>query len=315
MIETALAVHRLLKANVLPNPRNGKTPRGDWQQWVTQSQSEADVQAMSWRQDDKIGIMAGGPLGLVCIDIDARKGTPVPEAVLYNVLDLIGLSHDYEWAYRSQSGNGWHIWLRCQNAPKGKAYTPYAAPVDAQFNGIELRFGQGCQTILPPAIAAALPECLPEPRSFDLIQMIAELFCPPPPRIDKRKATRYAVDPNDRYCDQAAINIIARMSAAGEGGRNHALYKLAQQLSTFDAAGRLLAGAWSDLESAARGAGLNEREIERTIASARKVVWAQPPTQTACQSHRAPHSPPLPALPPAARAAHTARHRRTSSQH
>lgn len=215
--EAALLYHRL-GANVTAIETGAKGPAHQWERWQTHRQERVDVQALPWggylvRRDGKrhkagervtvsgVGVI-NGVGGWRTFDIDARKGedkkplAPVPDSVVDTLLSALGVGTDYPWVWRSGSGCGWEVAIRCADQMPDGALTPDKRETGvftgwpeepADFHHLELRWQQ-CQTVYPPctdgrgyqwrlSAPAAPPQAVPLHRVIGAFYAL----CPPPP--------------------------------------------------------------------------------------------------------------------------------------
>lgn len=172
-------------ANVTAIERGQKGPAHQWDRWQAQRQRRADVDSLPWqgyicRRDTKrhkagdevriggIGII-NGVSGWRTFDLDAPKDAetkrpikPISDATIDALLSALGLDLDYPWVWRSGSGAGWEVAIRCNDPMPAGALTEDkrekgvfvgwpgdSATVD--WHHIELRWEQ-CQTVAPPSI-------------------------------------------------------------------------------------------------------------------------------------------------------------------
>ena len=116
----------------------------------------------NWCQATGLGLITGlNGKNIRCIDIDGCDC----DDFIDSFLEKIDLPHDYEWVIKTGSGNGYHIWIICDNLPStllkkvitrkifdlcGLLYfSPREYYRDA-FETIEVRWNTFC--VLPPSI-------------------------------------------------------------------------------------------------------------------------------------------------------------------
>lgn len=100
---------------------------------------------------------------------------------------------------------------------------------------------------------------------------------PPQPNRQGLIVRDMGSDPVEVYCSTALQAEIDRLATTPEGGRNDQLFKSAASLYQLVAAGELAAHLVEEaLSTTARGLGLSDHEIHRTIQSARKAGESQP---------------------------------------
>ncbi|MDP9315573.1 MAG: phage/plasmid primase, P4 family [Chloroflexota bacterium] len=151
-------------ANVTAIRRGGKGPLHEWTTLQTSRQTAEQFAQLPWHQAAGVGVI-NGINGWHTLELDARKeadgtpGTPISEATLLCVLAALGLPDDYPWVWRSGSGTGWEIAVRCDEPmiadalPAAKKETGVFwgwAPDGADFEHAELRWEHN-QTIYPPS--------------------------------------------------------------------------------------------------------------------------------------------------------------------
>lgn len=305
-LSTALYIHQLTGANVLPNSQGSKAPRiKSWTPWQTTKQTEADIKNLGWQPTDRVGVISGGVGRLCCLDLDARADAPVPDCVVFTIREALRLPADYPWCGRSSSGRGVHLWVRLTNVPSGNK-KEYAA-ADGSFKHVEVRYGGGAQTVLPSltGYGDALPTEPPADVTWeDLMLAVGHVADTrgsrqkpqESPRVERQPPAGqgwasvgyYATDSRDRYAAVTAENILSEMRSAQEGTRNDTLYRSAMKLERLVRAGRLSERIFDDLVNAAAAAGLQDSEIERSIASGRSSDNAQVPNTDGMPDERQP---------------------------
>jgi predicted P-loop ATPase len=142
-----------------------KAPASAWEEWQSNKQSEADVQALGWHGTYTKGI--GGVSGVEqvrCLDFDAIKDSDgnkvkVPFDVVEVFCQGLGLNPStYEWIV--ETGTGWHVWVRAEELPKeffnsnNTVNKKEVYPSDNykdKFKAIELRW-KNHYTALPPSL-------------------------------------------------------------------------------------------------------------------------------------------------------------------
>jgi hypothetical protein len=215
--EAALCYHRL-GANVTAIETGTKGPAHTWTRWHTHRQERVDVLALPWRgyttrKDTKrhkageqvtvsgVGVI-NGINGWRTFDIDAPKDKErnplynVSEAVVDRLLAGLGLPATYAWVWRSGSGSGWEVAIRCPEAMPEGALTPDKRETGVytgwpeeggDFHHLELRW-QECQTVYPPCSDGRGYQWRHEPpqeapTTVPLYRVISAFYdlCPPPP--------------------------------------------------------------------------------------------------------------------------------------
>lgn len=130
-----------------------KSPIHAWKHLQEKRQGAGEVRGLPWRQASGVGIIAGQG-GFRVFDLDhAPDDRPVRA-----LLAALRLPEDYPWVYRSGSGEGWGLVVRCEEelpehalpAKKNEAAVYWGWPPDGSgFHHLELRWNQHC--ILPPS--------------------------------------------------------------------------------------------------------------------------------------------------------------------
>lgn len=200
-----------------------------------------------------IGLATGAVSGLFVVDEDDGGAETITALALPETFTV-----------RTQSG-GRHFYF---HRPEGERWQNSAKKLGP---GVDTR-GDGGYVLAPPSpgyvveVDAEMAE-LPE-------SVRARLTAKPQVAI----AVGATVLPiGDRYAEKALEGELRRVFEAPEGTRNDALNRAAFSLSQFVAAGALDEGrVRADLRAAALGAGLEERETEKTIASGFKAGRQQP---------------------------------------
>lgn len=146
----ATDVNDLYGFNVIPLV--DKAPVGEWKIWHDKKMEVSDINNLGWNAKvNGIGLICGVN-GLRCIDFDGVKD----HSIVYDFLEMLGLSKDYAWLVKS--GNGYHIWIICyddENYLEGlggeKSYYKLEARDKNKFDHLELRW-KNCQTVIPPSL-------------------------------------------------------------------------------------------------------------------------------------------------------------------
>jgi adenosyl cobinamide kinase/adenosyl cobinamide phosphate guanylyltransferase len=155
--DTALWLHGL-GANVTAiNPQRAdgdpKSPIHRWKHLRTERQTASEARTLPWGRASGVGIIAGAG-GFRVFDLDHAED----DRALRALLRALRLPDDYPWVYRSGSGEGYGVAVRCLEelppdalpAKKGEAAVYWGWPQDgAGFHHLELRWNQHC--ILPPS--------------------------------------------------------------------------------------------------------------------------------------------------------------------
>ena len=274
-----------------------KRPGHKWERWQTQPQTRAEVDGLPWGSAAAVGVVNGSG-GFRIFDIDAAKDAdgrpimPVPESVVVELLQALGLPDDYQWSYRSGSGAGWGVVVRCAEtlpdewaAPKG-VYV--GQPLDGRpFGQLELRWATG-QTVIDgahptgpgyqwrrgerPFVPPAMRTAAEVAAAFAAIAERPTLPAAPSPSANgsgARSARGAPAPPMEKYAAAALADAIRQVSTAAPGNRNMTLFKQAAALAELVNGGAL---ARTDVErgmtGAALAAGLPADETAATVASA-----------------------------------------------
>ena len=140
-----------------PEGDNKGTPLHNWTPWKEKEQSKQFIRSRAWK--DAAGLSAiSGPGGWRCLDFDDAA----TDAAVRKALDALDLPEDYRWVVRSGSGQGFHIWFRCeQGLPTAALGEDGASEKQVRYDWpgkdglavdhVELRWW-GVQTILPPSL-------------------------------------------------------------------------------------------------------------------------------------------------------------------
>jgi hypothetical protein len=149
-------------ANVTAIAPDSKSPMHAWKHLYSQRQEADEASKYQWHKAIGVGIV-NGPGDWRTLDIDACKTTehdqitPVSESVLLRVLHALDLPDNYRWTWRSGSGTGWEIAIRCadeipEGSLSGKEKGVYwgDAKNPDDFDHIEVRW-EKTQTIAPPS--------------------------------------------------------------------------------------------------------------------------------------------------------------------
>jgi hypothetical protein len=130
-------------ANVLS--LDGKSPSPiEWSPWKDERQELEQVDQLPWSQRNGVGVIVGVN-DLRCMDLDdLRKWGAVEK-----ILDAFGFPHTYPWIVESGSGQGAHIWFRCEDDDRFGGCDEYLPKREGAFDHLELRW-KNHQTAVPP---------------------------------------------------------------------------------------------------------------------------------------------------------------------
>ena len=290
-----------------------KRPAHKWQQWQAERQTRAELDALPWHTAAAVGVVNGSGDFRV-FDIDAAKDGdgapvgPVPESVVIELLTALGLPDDYQWSYRSGSGAGYGVVIRCAE-PLPPDWAAVAArpsgvyvgrPADGRpFGQLELRWSTG-QTVIDgahptgpgyqwrlgerPFVPPAMRTAAQVVTAFTAIAEHVADFRPttaahapapaPSPAGHVNGATSEAADgaatsATEKYAAAALADAIRQVSTAAPGDRNKALFRQTAGLAEL-VNGQVLTRDKVDraMTGAALAAGLTADETAATIASA-----------------------------------------------
>lgn len=142
-------------ANVTAIRAGRKQPLHTWKHLLDTRQTFAELSSYNWPIAAGVGVI-NGLGGWRTFDIDGA----VDDRPLRTLLQALGLPDDYAWAWRSGSGEGWAVAIRCEEAlPPGilpakhedaGVFWGWPTADASTFHHIELRWAQ-CQTIYPPS--------------------------------------------------------------------------------------------------------------------------------------------------------------------
>lgn len=130
-----------------------KSPIHQWKHLRTQRQTSSELRTYPWHRASGVGLIAGAG-GFRVFDIDHAPD----DRPLRALLAALRLPADYPWRYRSGSGEGWGLVVRCDEdiPPDALPSTKNDSavfwgwpPDDAGYHHLELRWNQHC--ILPPS--------------------------------------------------------------------------------------------------------------------------------------------------------------------
>jgi putative DNA primase/helicase len=208
-----------------------------------------------------VGVMCGQDTGFMVVDVDGPTGED----------SLKG--RDWPKTQKVKTGRGFHYhfkWPKLEFALKNNA---------GILPGVDIKVGKG-QAVMPPSVhyngtkyewEVSPDECELADAPAWFVEILKEKFAPKKrleENITKLENTKKAAQ-NNRYWQAALEKEVGNVAMANEGTRNDQLNKSAYVLAGIVAAHHLDDyEVRSQLERAARRAGLNETEIERTLSSA-----------------------------------------------
>lgn len=253
----------------------------EWKQFQHEAQTEEhhkeQIKLLKRGKADTIALINGFN-GLVAFDFDAvdKASKPIPEHVVREVAERLGLPWPYFWSWRSVSGAGWHFWvvvpdlpdsisLRIVNAEKLKEI---GISSTSFVRALEIRAWRLC-TAIPPNIT--IPE---EPPAEVTWYSIRNTFGFEERLQTQQKPELRELTPRDKvYAEGAFQNALSQIKDAPEGERNTTLYYQARELFRFCLAGALDEQTVTealDKASTLRNDRKEERERIATIRSAKK---------------------------------------------
>ena len=294
-------------ASVTAIKRGTKHPVHKWKQWQSRPQALAELDALPWHRAVAIGIVNGRGDFRV-FDIDAVKDandvpvSSVPESIVGDLLTALGLPNDYQWSYRSGSGAGFGVVIRCAEplppdwaAGKGVYVGP---PGDGRpFGQLELRWATG-QTVIdgahptgpgyqwrrgerpfvPPALCTAAQVVTAFTAIAENVADSCLTTTASSPAGLINESTSAAVDSADfyppiwameKYAAAALADAIQQVSTAAPGDRNNTLFRQTAALAELVNGGILTRDKVERaMTGAALAAGLTADETAATIASA-----------------------------------------------
>ena len=298
-------------ASVTAIKRGTKHPVHKWKQWQSRPQTLAELDALPWHRATAIGIVNGRGDFRV-FDIDAVKDandvpvSSVPESIVGDLLTALGLPSDYQWSYRSGSGAGFGVVIRCAEplppdwaAGKG-VYV--GRPADGRpFGQLELRWATG-QTVIdgahptgpgyqwrrgerpfvPPALCTAAQVVTAFTAIAENVADSCLTTTASSPAGLVNESTSAAVDSADfyppiwameKYAAAALADAIQKVSTAAPGDRNNTLFRQTAALAALVNSGILTrSDVEREMNNAALADGLTIGETNMTIKSAFKTT-------------------------------------------
>lgn len=290
-------------ASVTAIKQGTKHPDHKWKQWQSEAQGLAELDSLPWHHAAAIGIVNGSGNFRV-FDIDAVKGangvpvSSVPESIVGDLLTALGLPNDYQWSYRSGSGAGFGVVIRCTEplppdwaASKG---VHVGRPNENRpFGQLELRWATG-QTVIDgahptgPGYQWRRGERPCQPPAIRTVSQVVAAFTaiaermPPVATLPagyangSTSAAKDARAPKtERYASAALAKAIQQVSTATPGDRNNTLFRQTTGLAELVNGGILTRDQVErGMTAAALAAGLTVHETTSTLASAFAKVGA-----------------------------------------
>jgi Bifunctional DNA primase/polymerase, N-terminal len=242
----------------------GKHPHlKSWQRIASSRAARIRAWWQLW-PDANVGVLTGGPVGLLVLDVDPRTGGDLSLAALQRICGAIPPTP------RSRTGTGGcHYWFTCWPDVPSRA--------GALGPGLDVKSRAGCVTA-PPSVGRDQPyawEVAPDacdlaPFPAVLVALMAQLHAQRP-SLARLPVPRPGPPPAgdlDAYGAAALRAELDTLAHAVEGERNQRLNRAAFNLDQLVAAGALQREmVESALEEIALQTGLLSPEIHRTIRS------------------------------------------------
>jgi len=265
----------------------GKHPRlKSWQRIA----SSRPGRIRSWWQlwpDANVGVLTGGAVGLLVLDVDPRSGGDLSLAALQRICGPLPATP------RSRTGTGgWHYWFMCWPDVPSRA--------GALGPGLDIKSRAGCVTAPPSVGRDRLYAWELEPERCDiapfpavLVALMAQLHAH---RSGARRSPLAAPVKEraaglDAYGAAAVRAEVDALAQSVEGERNQRLNRAAFNLGQLVAAGALQRDVVeSALEEVALQTGLERPETQRTIRSGLEAGFRRPrliPPRDANRAHAA----------------------------
>jgi len=237
----------------------GKHPRlKSWQRIATSRSARIRAWWQQW-PDANVGVLTGGKVGLLVLDVDPRTGGDLSLLAVERICGRLPVTP------RSRTGTGgWHYWFTCWPDVPSRA--------GALGPGLDIKSRAGCVTA-PPSVGRDQPyawELSPEacdlaPFPAVLVALLAHLHARPlPPRPSLQVIG--SPDGLDAYGAAALRAELEDLTRAVEGQRNHQLNRAAFNMGQLIAAGALpRPRVEAALEDVALQRGLGLGETRRTI--------------------------------------------------
>lgn len=234
MLEQALAYAR---AAVAVLPLRGKVPLAE--HGKDDATTDPDVIREWWRQWPHANIGLRPPRGVIVLDIDPRNG---------GALESLGEVTETRTA-RTGSG-GWHLWFRYPHPVRGRV---------AGVSGVDIKTNTG-YVVAPPSI---------HPDTKQRYRWITNAPIQPLPHSLQSSVNASETPPRKTIEITAAhgnSGLARRVSKAQTGERNNVLFWALACAYEEGANPEVLAA----IVDAARGIGLSDNEITRTLYSAER---------------------------------------------
>jgi hypothetical protein len=165
----------------------------------------------------------------------AGAGLPIPPAGVFALLAELGLPLDYEWVVKT--GQGYHVWLRCENLALSVGRLDRSGCAWSQTEKIELRY-RGHYAVLPPSlhpsgliyrfVYGAFPVTPPAAVAAPRLLAVYDLLTTPSPQLVPTELSLSVPSGLSGY-DKWITQAIERVEKLGKG-RNDTGFWLACQL-------------------------------------------------------------------------------------
>lgn len=200
--------------------------------------TDPDRIARWWKQRPDCNIGIRPPRGLVVLDVDAQHGGP---EALAQITSRYGQLPE-TWSARTGQG-GQHIWLRADGPFRGKL-----------CSGVDIKSNSG--------YLVAAPSLHPNGNRYEWLN--AAPIAPAPAWLRPLIAPKPAPPSPPRGMPVNTTGLVAAVASAPRDNRNNMLYWAARRAISEGTYAELR----EQLAQAAMVAGLDEREVRRTLSSA-----------------------------------------------
>jgi KaiC/GvpD/RAD55 family RecA-like ATPase len=248
--------------------------------WPSIAHTEDSVRR-EFRPADNVGALMGEPSGwIVDVDLDSEEAVRIAP-------DILPPTRSFGRKSKPRS----HYLYRVLNAKTRKWE-------DAERRMIvELR-STGCQTMMPGSTHPSGERVewsdaggpIVDIEAHELTALVDRIalrcgWVRPEPTARPQRAHA----PRGKGYGAAALDAeLSRLAGTSEGGRNHMLNDVAFRIAQLVDAGELPPSAMDDVRSTALSTGLDEREVDGTMASARKGAAANPRAPRERREHAEP---------------------------
>lgn len=218
------------------------------------------AQIEAWWQEDpdrNVGLATGQGSGIVVVDVDSREA-------LKNLKNRHG---ELPTTATVKTRRGGHLYFRAPSEPVRNSAGKVAPQVDVR--------GDGGYVVAPPSVV--------DDHTYTWVDTTAPVDLPgwvqDAPNTEPDEGSRSGNDGHSTPYGRAVLDgEVAQLVQTPEGGRNHALFQAAVRVFELVKADQLPHGtATGALTRAAKGTGLPQHEIDRTLGSAWERAEAKPP--------------------------------------